>query len=165
MRSLLHATALCALALVGSATYETVQASTSTATITVTATVLSFCTISAAPLAFGNYSTAQANTTSLLTISCTTGTTYTIGLDAGAGSGATFATRLMGGTTAGSTLGYSIYSDAGRTTVWGNTIGTDTVAGTGTGLPQQLTAYGSIPAGQLSAPGLYTDTVTATLTY
>jgi spore coat protein U-like protein len=142
-----------------------VQAATATSTIAVTATVLAFCTVTAAPLAFGNYSSAQLDATTLLTILCTPGTTYTVGLDQGVGTGATVAVRLMDGTVTGSTLAYTIYSDTGRTTVWGNTVGTNTVAGTGTGLPQTLTGFGRIPGAQLSAPGAYTDTVTATLTY
>jgi spore coat protein U-like protein len=71
----------------------------------------------------------------------------------------------MSGAVSGSILNYSLHSDAARTVVWGNTAGTDTVAGTGNGLAQTLTVYGNIPGGQLSAPGAYTDTVTATLTY
>jgi spore coat protein U-like protein len=62
-------------------------------------------------------------------------------------------------------LNYELFRDSARTLNWGNTIGTDTVAGTGNGLAQTLTVYGRILGSQLVAPGAYTDTVTATLTY
>ena len=71
------------------------QATTATGTIAVSATVLSFCAIAALPLAFGNYSNAVLNATTTLTVTCTTGTTYNVGLDPGIGTGATVAARKM----------------------------------------------------------------------
>jgi len=62
-------------------------------------------------------------------------------------------------------LAYKLFSNSGHTTNWGNTVGTDTVAGTGTGAAQSLTVYGQITAAQFVRPGSYTDTVTATITY
>ena len=62
-------------------------------------------------------------------------------------------------------MGYRLFSNSGRTTNWGNTVGTDTVAGTGSGAVQSLTVYGQIPAGQYLRPGNYADTITATITY
>jgi spore coat protein U-like protein len=140
------------------------QASTASATIAVSATVLSFCTVSAAALAFGNYQSAVVNATTTVTATCTTGTTYNVGLDAGGGTGATVAARKMS-LAGGNTLTYSLYQDSGHATVWGTTIGTNTVTGTGTGIAQPLTVYGQIPGAQYSAPGSYTDTVNVTLTY
>ena len=139
------------------------SAATATSTIAVTATVLSFCTITALPLAFGNYSAAVVNATTSLAVACTVGTTYNVGLDVGVGTGATVAQRKMTFNT--STLNYGLFSDAARTVQWGPTVGTNTVAGTGTGLVQNLNVYGQIPANQVVAPGLYTDTVTAVITY
>jgi spore coat protein U-like protein len=60
---------------------------------------------------------------------------------------------------------YSLYSDSGRATVWGNTVGTNTVAGTGNGASQSYTVYGRAPAQTTPAAGTYTDTVTVTVTY
>jgi spore coat protein U-like protein len=166
MRNFFLAAGVAASILIGSTiTNCPVQAATATSTIAVTATVLAFCTVTAAPLAFGNYSSTQVDATTLLTVLCTPGTTYTLGLDQGVGTGATVAVRLMAGALTGSTLAYTIYSDTARTTVWGNTVGSNTVAGTGSGLPQILTGFGRVPSAQLSAPGAYTDTVTATVTY
>ena len=139
------------------------RAATATSSIAVSATVLSFCTISASPLAFGNYSNVVLNATTSLAVTCTVGTTYNVGLDLGQGSGATTAVRRM--TLNTGTLAYALYSDAARSVVWGNTVGTNTVAGTGNGTAQTLTVYGQIPGSQAVAPGAYVDTVTATITY
>jgi spore coat protein U-like protein len=139
------------------------QAATASSVMAVSATVLSFCTIAALPLVFGNYSSTALAATTSVTVACTLGTTYNVGLDVGIGVGATVAARKMTFTT--NLLNYGLYSDAGHTTVWGPTIATNTVTGTATGLPQILTVYGLIPAGQLVGPGLYVDTVTATITY
>jgi spore coat protein U-like protein len=66
---------------------------------------------------------------------------------------------------ASATVNYSLYTTAVRTVVWGNTVGTDTMAGTGNGASQAFTVYGRVPTQTTSAPGNYTDTVTATVTY
>lgn len=157
----------CITALYGPVLLATGQAATATATINITATVPSFCIITAAPLAFGSYSVAAVdNATTTLSATCTVSTTYTVALDAGTGSGATTSVRVMTGTggAAGSLLNYALYSDSGRTSIWGSTVAAS-VAGTGTGLTQVLTVYGQIPANQYVKPGSYGDTVTATLTY
>lgn len=142
------------------------QAATTTATIAVSATVLAYCTVTATPLAFGNYSPGVASTaSSSVIVLCTPGTAYDVGLDAGGGTGATVSARKMTGAVNGSVLTYGLYATSARTAHWGNTAGTDTVTGSGSGLPQTLTVYGSIPANQPVPPGLYADTVTVTLTY
>jgi spore coat protein U-like protein len=138
-------------------------ASTANTTFAVTSSVVASCTISATSLAFGNYTLSQLDATSTLTLTCTSGTAAAIGLNAGTGSGATVTVRKM--TSAGNTLNYALYQDAGRTTIWGNTVGTDTVSTTGTGAAQTITVYGRIPASQTSPIGSYADTVTATVTF
>lgn len=143
-----------------------VLAATDTTTFTVTATVAAACTISATNLAFGTYSTAAALPTdgsSTVTTTCTLAAPYDIGLDAGTGTGATVAARKM--TSGANLLTYSLYQDATHLVVWGNTIGTDTVALVGTGLAQGTTVFGQIPALQNVAVGGYTDTITATVTF
>ena len=57
-----------------------------------------------------------------------------------------------------------MYSDAGRTTTWGDTAGTGK-ADTGTGTTSTLTVYGQVAAGQNVPVGSYADTVVATVTY
>ena len=143
---------------------DPVQAATASSTIAVSATVLSFCTIITTALQFGNYTSVVNTSTATVTVACTTGTTYNVGLDVGlGGSTATVAARQM--TFGTNKLPYLLTSDMAHAVQWGPTIGTNTVAGVATGLPQTLTVYGQIAAGLLVAPGLYGDTVTATITY
>ena len=73
-------------------------------------------------------------------------------------------TRKMTGP-ASALLSYALFSDSARTVNWGQTIGTDTVTGTGNGSIQAITVYGQAAAAQYVAPGAYADTITATVTY
>ena len=59
---------------------------------------------------------------------------------------------------------YELYRNTGRTLRWGNTLGTDTQAGTGTGTAQSQTVFGRV-APQTPNVGSYSDTVTVTVTY
>ena len=141
-------------------------AATTTSTFTVQATITASCTInSASTLNFGSQGVLIANVdqTSTLQVQCTNTTPYNIGLNAGTGTGATVAVRKM--TSGAAIVNYSLYSDSGRTTVWGNTVGTDTVAATGSGASQSYTVYGRVTAQTTPAPGTYTDTITVTVTY
>ncbi|MHB1494793.1 MAG: Csu type fimbrial protein [Acidithiobacillus sp.] len=140
------------------------QAATAATTFSVTATMMPNCTISATNLAFGSYTGALVDATSTISVTCTNTTGYNVGLNAGTSSGATVTTRKMTGP-AGATLAYALYQDSAHTINWGNTVGTDTVSGTGNGSAQTLTVYGQVPAGQFVTPGAYTDTITATITY
>jgi spore coat protein U-like protein len=140
------------------------QFTTSSSNFSVGATGSSACAISANPLAFGAYSGSLVNSSSTITATCTGGTPYNVGLNAGTATGATVTTRSMTGP-AGALLGYKLFTNSSHTTNWGNTVGTNTEAGTGTGLAQSLTAYGQIPAGQSANPGAYSDTIIVTLTY
>ncbi len=135
---------------------------TATANVAVTATVQANCTITTGSMAFGTYTGAAASTTATLTVTCTNTTPYTVGLNAGATSGATVTTRQM--LNGAATLNYGLFTNSSWTTNWGNTTGS-WVAGTGAGSAQTLTVYGQIPAAQFVTPGSYTDTVLATVTY
>jgi spore coat protein U-like protein len=138
---------------------------TATTTFPVTVTVVKACAISATNLAFGTYvATATSTSTSIISVTCTNTTAYNVGLNAGTATGATVTTRKMTGP-GGHLLGYSLYQNSGHSTNWGNTVGTDTEAGTGNGALQSLTVYGQLPAGQFVTPGTYSDTITATITY
>ncbi|WP_315762686.1 spore coat U domain-containing protein [Sphingomonas sp. Y38-1Y] len=121
---------------------------------------------SASDLAFGNTGVIQTAITSTSTIGvqCTNTTPYNIGLNAGAGSGATVAARRMT-SGAGATVTYELFRDPARSQIWGNTAGTDTLAGIGNGAVQTLTVYGRVPAQTTPAAGSYTDTVQVTVTY
>jgi spore coat protein U-like protein len=141
-----------------------VFATTQTTTFAVTASVQGSCTISSTALSFGAYTGTALPGTSTITVNCTGGTTYNVGLNAGT-SGGTVTTRKMTGQYLNGTLAYSLFSNSAMTTNWGNTVGTDTSAGTGTGAAQTLTVYGKIPAGTAPAADGYSDTITATVTY
>jgi spore coat protein U-like protein len=141
-------------------------------TFAVTATVPTTCKATASALAFGTYTqgSGDVDNTSTVAVRCTTGTGFTVGLSAGATGGATVLTRSM--LSGANQLAYSLFRDAGRTLNWGNTIGTDTVAGTGAGVALasavNLTVYGRIvdsTANQSVPAGSYTDTITVTVTY
>lgn len=137
---------------------------TATTSYTVTAFIQATCTISATPMAFGNYSDALINQTSTLSVNCTNKTVFDIGLNAGNATGATVTTREMQNGAA--TLSYKLCSDGvSCSTNWGNTVGTDTVQATGTGAAKPFTVYGQLPAGQFVPPGAYKDTIVATVTY
>lgn len=134
---------------------------------TVQITIQAACQInSAGNLNFGTNGVIGSNidATSDVIVQCTASTPFSLGLSAGAGSGATVANRLMT-SPAGATISYSLYTTAAHSTVWGNTVGTDRQTGTGTGAPQTFTVYGRVPAQTTPAVGVYTDTVTATLNY
>ncbi len=145
----------------------TAWAQTATTSFTVQMTINGQCVInSASNIDFGANGVINANVdaTGTLVVQCTNGTTYNIGLNAGTGTGATVAQRRMTGPGA-AVINYGLFRDSGHATVWGNTIGTDTQAGTGNGAAQSLTVYGRVAPQTTPAPGSYTDTVTVTLTY
>ncbi len=143
------------------------DAGTATTTMGVSMTITAGCTVaSGATVSFGSQSVLSAATTQngTLSVTCTSGTTYNVGLDQGAGSGATVAARKMTGP-ASATINYGLYQNAALTTVFGNTVGSNTVAGTGTGAAQTITVYGQVPIQASPAPGAYADTVNVTITF
>jgi len=127
------------------------------------ANVPATCTISTSAVAFGPFSGSQIDATGTVTANCVTGTSWNVGLDAGTSAGATVTTRKM--KSGASLLPYSLFSDSGHTVNWGNTVGVDTVSGTGTGASQNLTVWGRLPAGSVPAAGTYADTVQATISF
>lgn len=120
--------------------------------------------VSASDLNFGNAGVLSANidSTSTISVQCTTSTPYTIGLNQGV-NGSSVTARQMAGS--GGLIDYALFRDSGRTQNWGSTVGSDTVAGVGNGAAQNYTVYGRVPAQTTPAPALYTDTVTVTVTY
>lgn len=143
-------------------------AANTTTTFQVQLTLTSGCAVSATDLNFGSAATPIASNidqVSTISATCTLLTPYTLALDAGTGSGASFATRKM--TNGADTVNYSLYTDLLRTTVWGDgTGGSSTTSGNGLGvLPVLHTVYGRVPSGQNVPANSYSDTVTVTLTY
>lgn len=148
----------------------TVQADTKTNTFDVTATVAGNCLISATDLNLGTFDgTNDLNTaTSTVSVRCTAGTSFAVGLSTGLHS-TDFAARKLKRSLSAHTLNYNLYTDADRTTVWNET--TQRVDGVGLGMSSTnavpLTVYGKlVAAGNENAPpGSYSDTITATVTY
>jgi spore coat protein U-like protein len=142
-------------------------ATTTTNTFSVTATVQTACTVTGSTLAFGVYTGAAVQASSTLTVTCTSASTsYDIGLNQGATSGATLTTRQM--LNGAAALNYTLTSGSYAGSNWGNTTATNWVGGTSSATAMTTTSqtvYGTIPANQLVAPGSYADTITASITY
>lgn len=150
------------LALAGAA-----QAATKTNSFTVSATVNDNCVISAADLNLGIFDgTNDLDTaSSTITVRCTAGTDFDVGLNAGLAG--TFANRVLTGPGT-DTLVYNLYTNAARTIVWDDS--TNRVGGTGNGMANaaSLTVYGKLLASENTGPveaGDYTDTIVATVEY
>jgi spore coat protein U-like protein len=140
-------------------------AGTDTANMTVKITITATCDIhTTAPtdVDFGSVASTATNVAStggVLTVKCTSGTPYTIGLD----NGLNFTTtrQMKNGTT--NFVAYGLFRDAGFAGAWGSTVALS-ASGTGNGNNQTFTVYGRVPSAA-SAAGAYTDTVVATVTY
>jgi spore coat protein U-like protein len=143
-------------------------AATATTTFNVQITITNACVIgSATNINFGTVGVIGAtgvSATGTITATCTLLAPYNVGLNQGAGTGATIGARLMT-SAAAATVTYSLYQDASHLVVWGNTIGTNTVASVGTGTAQAFTVFGLVPSQTTPAANVYNDTVTVTLTF
>ena len=117
---------------------------------------LNFGAIAAAP-------TVNVDATSTVTATCTSGTPYSMVLNAGNGRGANVETRKM--TSGAYTLNYSLYTNAGRTIVWGDGTRGSPVSNTGSGAAQAITVFGRVFGGQTVPTATYNDTILVTLTF
>ncbi len=158
-------------------------AGSSTANLAVSATVISACTITTLPLAFGNYDPSSGNATNAqgsVVLVCTPGATPTVGLGTGLNPPSSGNTRQMtnGGLPTPTLLTYQLYQPSGNspgvtctypptnTTVWTNSgSGLFTPAVSSNILPQTYNVCGSIPASQAVVAGAYLDTVVATVNF
>ncbi|WP_083903106.1 spore coat U domain-containing protein [Azoarcus sp. KH32C] len=141
-------------------------ARSATAELLVSVTAVESCIVGARGLTFGSYDPlllAATDGVSDISVTCTAGAHYELGLNAGMGAGATLAARRM--SQEGQTLTYSIYRDAARSQVWGDQVGSNSVAGVGTGFPVIHQVYGRIPARQSVRSGRYVDVIVATVFY
>lgn len=138
---------------------------TNTTTFNVTATVPTTCTLSTNNLDFGGAGLLNSNkdSSTLLSVSCTNGTSYNVGLDGGLSGASDPTQRKM--TKGAEQIIYGLYHDAARTLPFGNVIGVDTATGTGSGTSQTINVYGRIPPQTTPSAGLYSDTIVVTLTY
>ena len=141
-----------------------------TTTFQVQATVNAQCSVTAVNLTFPAVDplNSQTDGATTVTVKCTKNSPYTVGLNAGTTTGSTIAQRLMAN--GSDTMDYNLYTDAGRSTIWGNSASAPTwVSGTGAGMgtAQVLNVYGRVAGGQTNlAVGTFTEpTITVTVTY
>ncbi|WP_242108027.1 Csu type fimbrial protein [Luteimonas aquatica] len=141
--------------------------------------ILKACTITAAAATdvdFGSVagdSTANADAQGSVTAKCSPLTPYNIALNAGLNPSTAndVNTRRMknidGAVTTNNFVAYQLYQNSQRTTVWGSTVGTNTLSATGTGLNQVYPVFGRVanPSTNNAAAGSYLDTITATIVY
>lgn len=132
------------------------------------ATVMRSCDLQTSPLAFGNYDPITQHATrpldreASLTLTCTKGTSATIGLSVG--QNALGATRNLSNGTA--VLRYDLFSNADRTQPWGESSADQVDTGDApSDAPRTFVVFGRIPAGQDIPIGTYTDSVVATVVF
>lgn len=136
----------------------------------VSTAVTSTCTFGAVGnLAFAPYTSNQMtndDATTQVGATCSNGTPYQIALDDGANWGAGFpGTRALANGTGGF-LSYFLMMNSVVGAQWGNNIHNGGVYnGVGNNAGQLITVAGRIQFGQPAAPGNYTDSVVATLSY
>jgi len=135
------------------------------APFTVTATNATTCSVNASTLNFGSTGVLRSalDAASSVTVTCTNAAPYTVALDGGLSGATNPAQRKM--SQAAEQITYGLYQNSARTQPWGDSVGTNTSAGTGSGLAQTFTIYGRVPAQSTPSPGTYTDTVVVTLSY
>ncbi|WP_105132370.1 Csu type fimbrial protein [Burkholderia sp. BE12] len=152
--------------LLGAPTCASLTTSNGTFPFSATANVINNCNISATNVNFGTASVLSGAlaATGSITAQCTNGDAWKIALNGG-GSGNVTA-RQMQRSGGGGTINYGLYTDAARSIAWGDgTGGSATVTGVGTGTSQVVTVYGAVPAQTTPAPGNYSDTITATISF
>jgi spore coat protein U-like protein len=139
------------------------------------ATAASICSTvnaSATSIVFGNYSagaTLPAESNGTINVTCSQPgnhelPSFTAALSAGAMGN--FNPRQMSG--GGANLSYNIYTNSSYSAIWGDgTSGTSTESYSQSSGQTALTftAYGRIPVAQFVAAGVYTDSITVTITY
>ena len=126
------------------------------------------CTISTISVSFGNYNVfngTSLDSTGTITYRCNAAASnITISLSKGASS--TYSPRVM--TKGSEQLGYNLYVNAARTTIWGDgTSGTSvyTRANPPNNNDVNVTVYGRVFAGQDVSAGSFGDTISATVNF
>jgi spore coat protein U-like protein len=139
---------------------------TASTTFRVAVSVQAACEVTATDLDLGTHA-AEAGSphqgTTLLRATCTPDSSYNIRLNDGTSPGATVNQRKM--VSGAQVRNYQLYSEAQRSTVWGNTTGTDTANGVGTGLSQDHTVFGAVPAAQVIPASGYAETIIVRIYY
>jgi spore coat protein U-like protein len=134
------------------------------ANLSVSASVVANCTVSAGALAFGAYDPTAGSAVDgagTFDVTCTQGTVATLALGPGQhGSGG--ARRLH---SSGQYLTYELYKDVGRSDVWGSASAALTLSAAASNAPRSITVFGRIAGSQNVAVGAYTDTVVISVTF
>jgi spore coat protein U-like protein len=163
--------ALASAILIAAASATPAMAGTATSNLDISATVPESCTITAEPIAFGDYdpivdhAEEPLTATGTLNVKCTSGTIANILLGQGTNASSSSSDsspdrRLKNG---GAYLNYSITND-GNSNNWGNTNATG-LGTIGSGNSETFAFSLTIPPGQSALVGTYTDTVVATVSY
>jgi spore coat protein U-like protein len=142
------------------------QTAYGTFAFTATATVINNCNITATNVAFAaaGLLTSALTATGSISAQCTNGDAFEIALNGGTSGSVSARTMLRSG--GGGSVGYQLYLDAAHANPWGDgTSGTSMATGTGSGVAQALTVYGRVPTQATPAPGSYSDTITATISF
>ncbi|WP_413935164.1 spore coat U domain-containing protein [Nitrospira sp. BLG_1] len=145
-------------------------AATVTTTLPVSLTITAgACEVQATSINFGNVpSAADVTGTGTITVTCSSGTPYTVTLDGGLHAGNTH--RFLA-SNAGGSVAYDLYKDAANTQVWGDSGFASTypngtaVVGTGNSSGQPLTVFGKTLSSTANVPGTYTDTIVVTVIF
>ena len=137
---------------------------TSVQSFQVSANYIAGCLINATALNFGNIGiiTSPIDGLSVLTVRCSYGSAYSVALNGGLADVSDPTLRRM--TFSTNTLFYGIFQDPARQYPWGPTLA-QSVPGYGTGNIQDVQVYGRIRSQPTPPPGLYQDTIIATVTY
>ena len=136
---------------------------------------VTLCSFSSTPgMDFGGYddsSPVNTDSTTSIVVQCfrvggPADADVTLQIGPSANSGTITARQMRSGANA---MNYNLYRDAGRSQVWGQTSGVDTVTATVTNIPNNgfksgtFVIYGRIPALQNVAAGAYSDSVQITV--
>ena len=145
----------------------TVSTRAASAPFTVLAHNNSSCNISTTSMSFGTRADLNSAQTASnqISVTCTNGVKYSLGLNNGSNGGTSPTNRLMANSASGQKISYGIFQNSSLTQQWGSTAGADMISGTATGLTQVYNAYGQIPVQSTPLGGSYADTVVITLTY
>lgn len=123
------------------------------------------CRVTARDLDFGVRDTlvAAIDARTTIDVACTNRGPFTVRFDRGAGPGARVAARRL--TNGTDTVDYTLFADAARSRILGDADGGNVeLTGVGDGETKTFDVFGRVFAGQgAKSPGVYTDTVTATL--
>jgi spore coat protein U-like protein len=132
-------------------------------------TVVPSCSISTTGINFGIYSSSNGtNSTGTITSNCTLETAYEITIAPNQNNNwseyYSQGSRVL--RDGENKLMYELYKDPSQTLILGDGYSNGTkISLVGTGQDQYTTVYGKIPAGQRPTPGIYSDSLTVTLTY